>query len=78
MKLVWQFKICFNETYSKVRIGKHFSDNFPVLFNVVLEYAIKKVENQVGLKLHGARQLLIYAYDVDLLRDNIDTIKKNA
>jgi hypothetical protein len=30
MKLVRLIKMCLNVTYSKVRIGKHLSDNFPI------------------------------------------------
>jgi hypothetical protein len=30
MKLVSFIKMCLNETYSKVRIGKHLSDSFPI------------------------------------------------
>jgi hypothetical protein len=44
-----------------------------------LEYAIKKVlENQVGLESNETHQLLVYADDVNLLGDKIDTIEKNT
>jgi hypothetical protein len=81
--------MCLNETYSKVRIGKHLSDSFriqnglkqgdalsPLLFNVTLKYTIRNVEYKVGLKLNGTHQLLAYADDVNLLEDNIDTINE--
>jgi hypothetical protein len=47
-----------------------------LLFSFDLEYAIRQVrENQVELKLNGTHQLLVYADDVKLLEDNIDTKK---
>jgi hypothetical protein len=46
-------------------------------FSVLLEYAIRKVqENQVGLKLRGTHQLLAYDDDVNLLGDNINDSKE--
>jgi hypothetical protein len=92
VKVVSLIKMCLNETYSKLCIYKHLSDNFsihngprqgdalsPLLFNVALKYAIRKVqENQVGLKLRGIHQQLVCADDVNLLCDYIDTTKKNT
>jgi hypothetical protein len=92
MKLIRLIKMCLNETYSKVCISKHLSASFPIqtdlkhgdalsplLLNFALEYAIKGIqENQVGLKLNGIHQLLDYADDVNLLRDNMDNTKKNT
>jgi hypothetical protein len=63
-KLVRLIKICLNETYSNVHIGKHLPDMFPIqtglkqgdallplLFNFALEYTIGSFqENQVRLK----------------------------
>jgi len=30
MKLIWIIKMCLNETYSRVRVGKHLSQTFPI------------------------------------------------
>jgi hypothetical protein len=44
-----------------------------------LECASKKVqENQMGLKLNWTCHLPDYADDVNLLGDNMDTVKKNT
>jgi hypothetical protein len=91
-KLVGLNKMCLNETYGRVRIGKHLSDMFPIqnglkqedalspfLFNFDLEYAIKRVqEKQEGLKLNGTHQLLAYADDINNVRENMDTTHKNT
>jgi hypothetical protein len=80
MKMVRLIKMCLNETYKRVRVGKHLSDMFPIknglkkedalspfLFNFALDYAIKRVQvNQDGLKLNGARQLPVYVDNVNI------------
>jgi hypothetical protein len=87
IKIVRLIKMCLNETYCEVRIGKHLSESFlskkgikqPLPFDFALEYAIRKVqENQVGMKLNGKLPLLAYADGVTLLGDNKVTINKNT
>jgi hypothetical protein len=59
MKTVRLIKMCLNESYSKIHIGKHLSDNFPIqnglkpgdvlsppLFNFALEYTVRKVKEK--------------------------------
>ena len=81
MQLASLIKMCLPETYSRVRVGKNLSDMFPIrygfkqddalspfVFNYVLDYAIRRVqEHQDGLKLNGTHQLLFYADCVNIL-----------
>jgi hypothetical protein len=91
-KLVKLIKMCLNEMYSRVRVGKNLSDVFPIrnglkqrsvlsplLFNFAMLYDIRRVQvNQDGLKLNGTHQLLAYADDVNILGRIIHTVKENA
>jgi len=56
VKLVRLIKVCLNETYGRVQVGKHLSNVFPIkndlkqgdalsplLFNTALEYTIRRV-----------------------------------
>ena len=91
MKLVRLIKICLNETYSRVRVGKCLSDMFhiknglqlgdaltPLLLNSALNYAISRVQiSQDGLKLNGTNQLLVNADDADIFGGKVHTVKKS-
>ena len=84
--------MCLTETYSRVRVGKNLSDTFPIrnglkqgdalsplLFNYVLEHAIRRVQiNQDGLKLSGTHHLLAYDDNVNILGGSVHTAKENA
>jgi hypothetical protein len=84
--------MCLNETYSKIHVGKHLPDKFPIqnglkqgdalsplVLNFALEYAIGKVqENEVILELNGTHQQLICADDVNLLGDSVNAIRENT
>jgi hypothetical protein len=89
MKIVRLIKVCLIDACSEVHIDKYVSHMFPIqtgpkqgealspfLFNLALEYVVRKVqENQVRLKLNGTNVLLVCVEDVNPI-DNLDAIKK--
>jgi len=92
IKLVRLIKMCLYESYSRVQVEKHLSDMFsikhglkqgdgllPVLFNVALEYAIRRVQvKQDGLNLNGTFwfmvMMLIYWAEVYILYRKIQKL----
>jgi hypothetical protein len=44
-----------------------------------LDYVIRRVqENQEGLKLNGTHRLLADAYDINVVGESLDTVKRNT
>jgi hypothetical protein len=82
-ELVGIIQMGLNETCSTVCVDKNLSDMFPIknglkqgdalfplLFNLALEYAIRRVqENQKGL---------VYTLDINVVVENIDTMQKST
>jgi hypothetical protein len=66
MKLVRLIKMCLIETYNKIRIGKHLSDNFLIQNGPKQEDVL-----QLELKCNGTCQLLAYADVMNLLGHSI-------
>jgi len=88
MKVVWLIKMCLNETYSTVWLGKNLSYiMFPIrnglkqglLFNLALEYALRKVQvDQEGLKLSGTHHLLVWPDKFDMLGGSVHALKNDS
>jgi len=90
VKLVRLIKMCLNETYSTVWVGKNFSDMFPIKnglkqdaffitgFQLCSRVCHKRVQvNQVGLKLNDTHQLSVDDDDDDTMGGSVHTIQKN-
>jgi hypothetical protein len=92
MKLPSQIKMCLNEAYCRVRVGKNLPDMFPIknglkhgvaskflLFNFALDYTIRMLQvNQDGLKLNRTHQVLVYADDDNILGESVHNIEENT
>jgi len=92
VKIVRLIKMCLNETYSRVQVGKYLSGTFPIinalmtgdalfcsLFNFALKSTVGKNQaNMEGLKMIGIHHVLVLADDTNLLVESINTTKKNT
>jgi hypothetical protein len=62
--------MCLNETYNKVRIGKHLSNSFPI------QNGLKQGDALSPQHFIFALEYVIRAHYVNLLGDNLDTVHK--
>jgi hypothetical protein len=69
-KLFRLSKICLNKTCNKVCIGKLLSDKFPI------QNGLKQGDAHFGIEWDTS--VLVYADDVNLLGNTINTIKENT
>jgi len=81
--------ISLNETYSRVRVGRHLSEMFPtknglkkrdalslLRFNFAVDHAIRRVQvNKDDFQLNGTHHLLVYTDDINILGGSTHTIK---
>jgi hypothetical protein len=75
MKLVRPIKIHLNEIFSIQKCLKQ-EDLSLLLFNFASEYTMKRVQgNQKGLTMNETHQLLVYAEDINIVSENIDTME---
>ena len=91
-KLVKMIQVCIHDNKGRVRVTNELSNPFeireglkqgdalsPLLFNLVLEYVIRYVqESKTGVTLNGTTQVLAYADDLDILGDNEEIVKENS
>jgi hypothetical protein len=80
-----------DEIYSKICISRNLSHAFhiycglkqgyalsPLFFNFVLKYSIRQVQvNEEVLESNGTHKFPVYAGSVNILGENVNTIKKN-
>ena len=89
MKLVRLIKMCLTETCSSVRVSKHLSDVFPIRnglkkrrrsFPIACQFCFRTRHYESSAKPRGLeiQWLLVYAVDVNILRESVHSIKKNT
>jgi hypothetical protein len=72
--------MCLDDTYSKLIIGKHLSDDIPIQRDAyrhcLFSFASDGHNIHVGVELHGTCRIQVSADNVNLLKDKIGIIKQ--